>query len=51
MTKTDGNLGGTVANSIVFDDVGESVTLLYTGAAWEVINRCGVNGANGPTIS
>lgn len=51
LTKANGNLGGTVSTSIVFDDVGESVTLLYTGAAWEVINRCGVNGINGPTIS
>ena len=51
MTKANGNLGITVATSIVWDDVGESVTLLYTGSAWEVINRCGVNGADGPTIT
>ena len=41
LDTTDGNLGG-VSTSIVFDAVGESVTLLYNGAKWVIVGQYGV---------
>ncbi len=40
LDATDGNLGG--ASSIVFNAIGESVTLLYNGTKWVVVGQFGV---------
>ena len=43
MTVSNGNLAlGSATTSIVWDAVGESVTLLYTGAKWVVVGQYGV---------
>ena len=41
MTTSNGNLGG-VSTSIVWDAIGESVTLIYNGAKWVVVGNYGV---------
>lgn len=41
LTKANGNLGATVATSIVFADAGDTVHLISTGAAWEVVSNSG----------
>ncbi len=41
MTASDGNLQG-VSTSIVWNDVGDGVTLIYTGAKWVVVGNYGV---------
>ena len=40
LDATDGNLGG--ASSIVFNAIGESVTLLYNGTKWVIVGHYGV---------
>ena len=45
MTTANGNLAGTVSTSIVWDAIGEAVTLIYTGNKW------GIAGHHGVTIS
>ena len=40
LDASDGNLGG--ASSIVFDAIGESVTLLYNGTKWAIVGQYGV---------
>ena len=40
LDATDGNLGG--ASSIVFNAIGESVTLLYNGTKWVIVGQYGV---------
>lgn len=40
LDATDGNLGG--ASSIIFNAIGESVTLLYNGAKWVIVGQFGV---------
>ena len=46
MTQSNGNLNSTnVSTSIVFNDVGESVILIYNGSNWNVVS------VNGATIS
>ena len=47
MTQAGGQLGASVGNSIVWNDVGDSVTLLYTGTTWEIASK----GHLSPTIS
>ena len=43
MTVAAGNLAlGSASTSIVWDAIGESVTLLYTGAKWVVVGQYGV---------
>ena len=43
MTVANGNLAlGSATTSIVWDAIGESVTLLYTGAKWVVVGQYGV---------
>jgi len=41
LSKANGNLGGSVATSIVFDAVGESACLVSVGATWEVVSSVG----------
>ena len=41
MTVSNGNLAG-MSTSIVWDAVGEGVTLLYNGAKWVVVGQFGV---------
>ena len=41
LTESNGNLQG-VSTSIVWNDVGDGVTLLYTGAKWVVVGNYGV---------
>ena len=41
LSKANGNLGASVATSIVFDAVGESVCLVSVGATWEVVSSVG----------
>ena len=41
LTESNGNLQG-VSTSIVWNDVGDGVTLLYTGAKWVVVGQYGV---------
>ena len=40
LDASDGNLGG--ASSIVFNAIGESVTLLYNGTKWAIVGQYGV---------
>ncbi len=41
LTKANGNLGASVATSIVFADAGDSVQLFSTGSAWELLSNVG----------
>lgn len=41
MTKANGNLGVSVATSIVFADAGDAVQLVSTGSVWEVVSNSG----------
>ena len=44
MTQSNGNLNSTnVSTSIVFNDVGENVVLVYNGSNWNVVSSNGVN--------
>ena len=43
MTVANGNLAlGSATTSIVWDAIGESVTLLYNGTKWVVVGQFGV---------